>query len=221
MDRIRATFLKHKSYRFFILAGKLYQKEPEEVLLNYVDEQKEKRLIEEFHARECGEHHYQKTIVNKILRAIFYWPTIFSETHREIVSCQKCHIFEGLMKLFPFPLKRIHVEAPFQQWGLDFIGEINPSSSRKHKWILTTTDYFTKWIESIPTRKATKIVIIQFLQENILSRFGVPRNLITDNAASFKSKKMVEFCFKYHIQWGIPQPIFHREMGWKNLQIRA
>ena len=35
-----------------------------------------------------------------------------------------------------------------------------------------------------------------------MSRFGVPRNLITTNATAFKSKKIIEFCFKYHIQLG-------------------
>ena len=43
---------------------------------------------------------------------------------------------------------------------------------------------------------------MQFLEEHILSRFGVPRKIITDNAPAFKYKKMVEFCFKYQIQLG-------------------
>eukprot|EP00253_Pinus_taeda_P013463 PITA_13463 len=88
------------------------------------------------------------------------------------------------------------------QWGLDFIGEIHPASSRQHRWILTATDYFTKWIEAIPTRQATNVVIISFLETNILSRFGCPSKLITDNAAAFKSKRMVEFCYKYNIILG-------------------
>ena len=45
-------------------------------------------------------------------------------------------------------------------------------------------------------------MIMQFLEEHILSRFGIPRKLITDNDVAFKSKKMVEFFFKYHIQLG-------------------
>ena len=90
-------------------------------------------------------------------------------------------------------LKSIAVNAPFQQWGLDFIGEINPSSSGKHKQILTATGFFTKWVEAIPTRNATDMVIIDFIQENILSRFGCPKNLLTDNAKAFKSKAMVTF----------------------------
>ena len=64
------------------------------------------------------------------------------------------------------------------------------------------TDYFTKWIEAAPIRQATNTVIISFLENNILSQFGCPNKLITDNAASFKSKRMVEFCHKYHITLG-------------------
>eukprot|EP00253_Pinus_taeda_P027517 PITA_27517 len=78
--------------------------------------------------------------------------------------------FEGNKKLLPLPLKPIEVEVPLQQWGLDFIGEIHPSSSAQHKWILATTDYFTKWIEVVPTRQAIDYVIMQFLEDHILSR---------------------------------------------------
>jgi hypothetical protein len=42
-------------------------------------------------------------------------------------------VFEGKQKLLPFPLKPIFVEAPFQQWGLEFIGEIHPPSLRPAK----------------------------------------------------------------------------------------
>ena len=64
------------------------------------------------------------------------------------------------------------------------------------------TDYFTKWIEAAPTGQATNMVIISFLENNVLSRFGCPNKLITDNAAAFKSKRMIEFCHKYHITLG-------------------
>jgi len=78
------------------------------------------------------------------------------------------------------------VSTFFQHWGLDFIGEIHPTSSGQHRWILIATDYFTKWIEAAPTRQATDTVIISFLENNILSRFGWPNKLITDNATTFK-----------------------------------
>jgi hypothetical protein len=94
------------------------------------------------------------------------------------------------------------MKAPFQQWGLYFIGEINPHSSTQHKWILTATYYFTKWVEAIPTRKATDLVVMDFLEENIFSRFGCPRKIVTDNAQAFKSMAMVRFFQKYNIVLG-------------------
>jgi transposase InsO family protein len=83
---------------------------------------------------------------------------------------------------------------------LDFIGEIHPPSSGQHRWILTTTYYFTKWIEFLPTRRETDKVIISFLEENIFSRFGCREVIITDNVASFKSTNMVNLCEDYGIK---------------------
>ena len=37
-----------------------------------------------------------------------------------------------------------------------------------------------------------------FLEENILARFGCPRRIVTDNSATFMSKKIVNFFHKYH-----------------------
>lgn len=111
-------------------------------------------------------------------------------------------IFLRKKETLPLPLRPISIEKPFQQWGLDFIREIHPPSFGQHKWILTATDYFTKLIEAIPSRQAIDTVIIGFLETNILSRFGYPEKIITDNVVAFKSKKMINFCNKYHITLG-------------------
>ena len=51
-----------------------------------------------------------------------------------------------------------------------------------------------KWIEAIPTRKVDHNVVMKFLTKNIFSRFGCPHKLITDNAATFRAKELVEMC---------------------------
>jgi transposase InsO family protein len=56
-----------------------------------------------------------------------------------------------------------------------------------------------KWIESIPARTAMDKVIINFLEENIFSRFGCPRKIVIDNAHAFKSTTMNEFCERYNV----------------------
>lgn len=94
------------------------------------------------------------------------------------------------------------LEEPFSKWGLDFIGEIHPPSSGQNKWILTTTDYFTKWVEGIPARNEIDAIVIKFMEENILSRFGCLRKIITDNSQVFKLAKFINFYQKYNIILG-------------------
>ena len=80
-----------------------------------------------------------------------------------------------------FPLNPIVVQAPFQQWGIDFISKFKDNSRNGYAWILTTTNYFTKWVEAIPTKKATDAIVMDFLEDKIITRFGVPARIITDN----------------------------------------
>ena len=141
-------------------------------------------------------------MANKVLRESYYWPTLFADFYKTVMSCHECDIFQGKRKFLPQPFQPISVKAPFQQWGLYFIGEIHLASSTQHNWILKATDYFTKWIEAIPTRQATYLAIIHFLETNILSRFGWPHKIITNNATTLTFKKMVEIFKKYNIKFG-------------------
>jgi transposase InsO family protein len=54
-------------------------------------------------------------------------------------------------------------------------------------------------LESIPTKKATKEVVMKFLEEKNINRFGVPTNITTDNTKDFSLMALNEFCFKYGI----------------------
>lgn len=148
----KARFVKLKSSRYCIIYGFVYWKDIGGVLLNYLLETKVREKMNEFHKKDCGGHLFWKTTTYKILRVGFYWPTQFLDVYEEIYTCHECQIFEGKRKLKPLSFVPISVEAPFQQWGLDMIGEINPISYGQHKWILTATDFFSKWVEEIPTR---------------------------------------------------------------------
>jgi len=54
---------------------------------------------------------------------------------------------------------------PFRRWGIDLIGQIFPSSSKGHKFILVATDYFTKWVEAILLKEASLTNVIDFIRE--------------------------------------------------------
>lgn len=90
----------------------------------------------------------------------------------------------------------MNIQQPFKQSGLDIIVEIVPNSYKHHKCILTTTDYFIKWVEDIPLKIANTETIIDFIDQYIITRFGLPTDLMFDNASYIFGNTMVEFALK-------------------------
>eukprot|EP00253_Pinus_taeda_P002929 PITA_02929 len=88
---------------------------------------------------------------------------------------------------------------PFEKWALDFIGPINPPSKQK-KYILVFTDYLTKWVEAKALPSATENSVVQFIFEDIFTRFGVPREILTDQGSQFTSKLMEKLMEEYKIK---------------------
>jgi hypothetical protein len=88
----------------------------------------------------------------------------------------------------------------FRGWGLDFVGEIHPSSSKGHQFVLVATYYFTKWIEDVTLKNMTHKELIEFITEHIIHRFDIPQTLITDQGTSFISKEVHEFAELYKIK---------------------
>ena len=110
-------------------------------------------------------------------------------------KCVKVHLEDKLRKP-AFPLQPINIEQPFEQWGLDIISEIVPNSSKQHRYILTATNYFTKWVEEIPLKVANSENIIDFIDQYIITRFGLPTASIFDNASYFLGTDMTKFAIK-------------------------
>jgi hypothetical protein len=68
------------------------------------------------------------------------------------------------------------------------IGQINPPSSKEHRFVLLATDYFNKWIEAIPLKKVTSENMVEFVKEHIIYRFGIPQTITTDQGTQFTSQ---------------------------------
>lgn len=89
-------------------------------------------------------------------------------------GCQECQIHVGIQHVPASELHSIVKTWPFRGWDLDIIGKIKPGSSGRHRYMLVGIDYFTKWVEVIPLRDVNQEVVINFIQNHILCRFGIP-----------------------------------------------
>ena len=52
-----------------------------------------------------------------------------------------------------------------------------------YKFLITATDYFTKWVEAEPLITIEDKDVNNFVCKNIITRFGIPYDIISDNGA--------------------------------------
>ena len=131
----KRRYLRLKTSKYCIIQEGLGWRNPDGLILRCVDEVESKRLMTEFHSGFCGGHFVAKTTTHKILREVYYWPNIFLDVHKLVRNCQQCQLFTGKQKLASLPLQLVVVQAPFQQWGLDFIGQFKDNSSNGYSQI--------------------------------------------------------------------------------------
>ena len=58
---------------------------------------------------------------------------------------------------------------------------------------MTVTNYFMKWAEAIPLTHVNEKVVIQFIEQQLITRFGMPSVLVFENDAYFYSTLLAEF----------------------------
>eukprot|EP00253_Pinus_taeda_P027185 PITA_27185 len=190
----RAIRLKAKC--FTIIDDVLFKKNYDSILLRCLEKTEAQKVLQELHDGPVGGRFGADTTAHKIIHAGYYWPTLFRDTHKYVRKCLNFQTSSGRQRKSAFPLQPVNIEQPFEQWGLAIIGEINPPSSKQHKYILTATDYFTKWVEAIPLKTANSEEIIEFIDQFIITRFGVPTALVFDNDSYFSSTSMFNFAMK-------------------------
>ena len=86
--------------------------------------------------------------------------------------------------------------APFDKWGIDFVGPIEPSSAGK-SYILVCTDYVTKWAKAKPMKHLQDNNVAKFLHESIFTRYGVLRELQSDQGPQFTSNLIATLMEEY------------------------
>ncbi|KAK1626343.1 hypothetical protein QYE76_000658, partial [Lolium multiflorum] len=128
-------------------------------------------------------HHAGDRTAQKVLQSGFYWPTLFKDARKFILSCDECQRVGNISRRNEMPMNYTLVIEPFDCWGFDFMGPFPSSEGNTH--ILVAVDYVTKWVEAIPTKSVDGETSIKMLVDIIFPRFGVPRYIMTDGGSHF------------------------------------
>ena len=63
-----------------------------------------------------------------------------------------------------------------------------PKALNGHEYILVAIDYFMKWVEAASYKNVTQVVVARFLKHNIICRYSMLGELITNNGMNLNGK---------------------------------
>jgi transposase InsO family protein len=152
------------------------------LLLNgkcYVPFALRKDVFDSSHQLHTGVH----STINRI-KLTSWWPSLHKDVRRWIQNCSSCSKLRPnfVKQLNPWPASSIFERVHADWCHVPGVGDV-----------LVIVDSSSGWIECSLPQSRTSSNVIDSLSA-VFSRFGVPRLLVTDNAAEFTSQELNHFC---------------------------
>ena len=137
-----------------------------------------------------GRGHYAgEATARKIWRNGLWWPTTLKDLVRYMKECDLCQRMGQSTEQARIPHQPVLPLEPFQKWGLVFVGPFKPPAMRTgNRYVIVTTNYYTKWVEAKALRDNTMTLTTKFLYEYIWCRYGCLIELIRDQGGHFSVK---------------------------------
>ena len=82
--------MKKRAARFTILNDVLYKRGFSMPYLKCVDEDEAKYILGEVHGGICGNHAGSRSLVHKVMRAGYFWPTMQGDAADIVRRCDRC-----------------------------------------------------------------------------------------------------------------------------------
>ncbi|XP_043238246.1 uncharacterized protein K02A2.6-like [Amphibalanus amphitrite] len=135
--------------------------------------------------RELHEGHLGSSKMKNLARRYVWWPGLDAELEglaRDCVSCAEKRSAPPRSELHPWepaggPWERIHI---------DYAGPFHGNM------YLIVYDSYTKWLEAVPMRDTGSEATINELRA-MFARFGIPRQVVSDNGPQFTAAQFVQF----------------------------
>ncbi|GJZ44290.1 reverse transcriptase domain-containing protein [Tanacetum coccineum] len=185
-DRKDASKLRIKARQYELLQGVLYRRSFLKPWLWCVGPLQADYVIREIHEGSCNLHAGPRFVVAKAMCSEYYWLTMHRDARETIRKCKDCQIHRPVPREPQQPLTPITAPWPFYKWGIDIAGPFSEGPG-KVKFLIV----------AMATISGTQVK--KFVWNDIVCRFGLPGEIISDNSKQFSSDPFKDWCGKLNI----------------------
>ena len=184
-------------YKLQTAHGKKRMREADEILTCLVVPQILKHDVLMAHHSELCQAHFGYRRTYATMRLKYYWHGMHKDVRNWVLSCKKCN--EKKTPVRPVrallnPLPPTHVG---ERWAMDLVNM--PRSTRGNRYILTFTEYNTRFVEAFALPNSKTETIAKILVDEICFRYGAPGCLLSDLGANLVSSVVAETCRLFQI----------------------
>jgi hypothetical protein len=149
---IRDRKTHRQALKYTVIDDELYRCTMDGLLLKCLSAEQAWVGMVEVHKGLCRAHQSTHKMKWTLRRAGLYWPTMVNDFIWYKKGCEACLQYGDIWTTPASVLHLIIKPWPVRGWGLEFIGEIHPSSSKGHRFVLVTKDYFSMWTDALPLK---------------------------------------------------------------------
>ena len=110
-----ARKLKVQALRFVIIKDVLYKRGFSRPYLRCLSHEEADYVMREVYEGIYGNHSGGRSLVHKLIRAGYYWPTMLKDAQTYVMTCDKCQKFSNLIRQPSEELTPITAPWPFAQ----------------------------------------------------------------------------------------------------------
>lgn len=152
-----------------------------------------------------------KTVFD-LMRTRYWWPSMKADIQDWLSRCQECQMNSRKDSAHHDPMHPLEVPEAFARWHFDFIGEL-PKTVHGNRWILVAVDYTTNYPIARAVDVASAKAVADFLYEEIVMRFGCPKEILKDRGSSFTSKVLAHYTKRVNINHKLTSAFHPRTNG--------
>ncbi|GJR49156.1 reverse transcriptase domain-containing protein [Tanacetum coccineum] len=185
--------IRVKAPQYNLIRGNLYRRSFYTTWLRCVASPQTDDIVKEVHKGSCGFNAEPRSMVVRITKQGYYWPSMHRDTTKVLQDCEKCKEQSAIRKVAESNVITAGSGWSFSHWGVNILGPL-PTAPGGFKFLAIVVEHSTKLVEAKPLTVINGRHAERFIWEYIVCRFRVPRIISSKDEKHFREGIFVDLC---------------------------